>query len=266
MPLEQPKDNADVCSRLFVVMYQSEALWIGLNAAAWRPNAVLVLAGSVNVISGKVGDDRLSRDPQNYVTCPKQPWLDGFNTDAGVVRQFVALPLGLGQTAEEQLSQGKPVGGLRIIVYDPKPGVFPDRLSPSVTELPKAASGMGLGAGGLVRQKIYPDPFGLDVWDERTRTEVQVRILNTFEFRETTGRTPPAPMITVKQYSDAGLPWFQWYDEHEADVASSQALSQLHTVGEDLAEEQHLNPRTLPIRKLGTPNNTLINKDYRHEQ
>ena len=37
---------------------------------------------------------------QNYIVVPDQPWLDGYNND-GVVRQFVAAPLGDGVTVRQ---------------------------------------------------------------------------------------------------------------------------------------------------------------------
>ncbi len=35
---------------------------------------------------------------------PQQLWLDGICTEPGIVRQFVALPLGSGATIEEQVN------------------------------------------------------------------------------------------------------------------------------------------------------------------
>ena len=47
------------------------------------------------------------RDPQNYVVVPGQPWLDGYCVEKGIIRQFVAMPLGQGYSVEEQLT-GEP--------------------------------------------------------------------------------------------------------------------------------------------------------------
>jgi hypothetical protein len=35
---------------------------------------------------------------------PEQPWLDGFAIEKGVIRQFVAIPLGNGYSVEEQVT------------------------------------------------------------------------------------------------------------------------------------------------------------------
>src|SRR5947207_9374928 len=83
---------------VFIPMYQREALWLSFNAASWKPNAVKVGAGGINAISGESLDPMLRADPQDYIICPDQPWLDGFNTGHGTVRQFVAMPLGFGYT------------------------------------------------------------------------------------------------------------------------------------------------------------------------
>lgn len=246
-------------------MYQSEALWIGMDCPFWKPTAVIVLAGSVNVVSGGVNDDDLSADPQNYVVCPKQPWLDGFNTGSGVVRQFVATPLGSRRTVEEQLSTAKPIGGIRIIVYDPRPNIFSDKPPTVDEELPRTARSMGLGAGGFVRQKIYPDPFGFEVWDKQTRTEVGVRILNTAEFRAITGRAALPPMMTAKQYADAGLPWFEWYDEHESDVPASPTLGRLKSAAEPSFEDEKLSPDNLRIQPLGGQNRSASREEKNDE-
>ncbi len=78
----------------FIPMYQREALWLGFSAAAWKPNAVKISIGGINAISGEPADCELRSDPQNYIVCPTQPWLDGIQIGQGLIRQFVAMPLG----------------------------------------------------------------------------------------------------------------------------------------------------------------------------
>ena len=56
--------------------------------------------GKVNALTGQAWAPGLSKDPQNYMVRPEQPWLDGVVTGDGVVRQFVAMPLGMGVTVE----------------------------------------------------------------------------------------------------------------------------------------------------------------------
>ncbi|HET9865840.1 MAG TPA: hypothetical protein VFQ06_01005, partial [Nitrospira sp.] len=89
---------------VFVPMYQREALWIAFDGPWWRPNAVQVGVGMINALSGGTWAHQLCADPQNYLVCPDQPWLDGINVGKAVVRQFVAMPLGSETTIEGQLT------------------------------------------------------------------------------------------------------------------------------------------------------------------
>jgi hypothetical protein len=111
----------------FVPLYQREALWLQFDGAPWKPNAVRVGVGGVNAITGEPWSEGLRADPQNYIVCPDQPWLDGIHTAEGTVRQFVAVGLGMGDTVEEQLTGAATFGGLQLQAYEPKPGRFPDR-------------------------------------------------------------------------------------------------------------------------------------------
>ena len=96
-------------------MYQSEALWIRFSAS--YPFAVKFAAGKINAVSGEAWTAELQREPQNYLVVPEQPWLDGFSVGAGLIRQFVAMPLGAGDSVEEQLTGQAEVGGMQLQVY-----------------------------------------------------------------------------------------------------------------------------------------------------
>jgi len=103
-----------------IPMWQSEAMWIQFNpsqvigrASPW-PFAVRVACGKVSAVTGKVWSKKLLVD--DYVVCPLQPWLDGFVTDEGQIKQFVAAPLGLGATVEGQVTKKEEFGGLQIEV------------------------------------------------------------------------------------------------------------------------------------------------------
>ena len=79
---------------VFMPMYQAEALWISF--AGEYPMAVKVAAGKVDAVTGQPFGNGLNRRPQDYVVIPDQPWLDGFCVRKGLIRQFVAMPLGQG--------------------------------------------------------------------------------------------------------------------------------------------------------------------------
>jgi len=134
---------------------------------------------------------------------------------------------------------------MQIMVFEPRPGRFPDEPPTKPTPGPGrmaglrptvAAQAMGLGAGGVMRQKIYPDPYGLDAWDQDRYGRVFVHILNSTQFREVTGVEPPPTPIDAKTYTKHGLPWFDLYDEAKSDILPSERLAQTRTIAERDAE------------------------------
>ena len=111
---------------VFLPMYQAEALWINFHAD--YPMAVKIAAGKVNAVTGETWEEELSGEPQDYVVVPGQPWLDGFCVENGLIRQFVAMPLGDGYTAEEQLTGEAEHGGLQMAVYPMKRSNYEEML------------------------------------------------------------------------------------------------------------------------------------------
>ncbi len=244
--LPQEWSRPDQPPALFIPMYQREALWLAFEAASWKPNAIKVGIGKINALTGKAWVEELHYDPQDYLVCPLQPWLDGINSGAGVIRQFVAMPLGAGYTVEGQLTGEERVGGLQVTVYDPLPGLFPDQApapkpfdflpgGPDSSPLRLASQAqpvpaMGLGAGGQITQKIYPDPYGLQTWDQSQPGRVSVYILNSQQYQAVTGEPPPPTPVSAKTYTEAGFPWFALYDEHQGDLPAASALSGVQSV------------------------------------
>lgn len=225
---------------VFIPMYQREALWLGFDGTYWKPNAVKIAVGKINVVSGKPWDDKLHSDPQDYIVCPDQPWLDGINAGEGVIRQFVAAPLGLGYTVEAQISGKEEFGGIQIRAYEPKPGRFPDQPPPKhhqmserlLAPLATPVVEMGLGVGGKVRQKIYPDPYGLDSWDLQNYGGVFVYLVNSTQYKGLTGLEPPPTVINAQTYTQYGLPWFELYDETRGDIAAPKNLTDIKSIKE----------------------------------
>lgn len=228
----------------FIPMYQREALWLGFHAAPWKPNAVKIAVGGVNAISGMPDDKTFHDDHQDYVVCPEQPWLDGIHTGLELVRQFVAMPLGLGYTVEASMTGVETFGGIQITVYEPKPGRFPEEppIKPDAGPIrsampnPGGIASMGLGAGGAMKQKIYPDPYGIEVWDQDNYGRIFIHIINSDDFFAITGRDPPPTPIDAKTYTDYGLPWFDVYDETKGDVLLSGRLAKAKTISARDAE------------------------------
>lgn len=145
---------------VFLPMYQREAMWLSFGGAAWKPTAVKVAVGKVNALSGEPWHQRLvvlRGDEQDYMVVPEQPWLDGINVGAGVIRQFVAMPLGMGYTVEGQVTGAERFGGLQIIAFEPKPGRFPDAPpAPPVRLWGANAEPYGLSAGAVPPGAVPP--------------------------------------------------------------------------------------------------------------
>ena len=198
-------------------MHQADALWI--NFRSDYPFAVKIGTGKICAITGGAWTDHLNRDPQDYAILPEQPWLDGYCVDEGVIRQFVAMPLGEGYTVEEQLTGIGEHGGLQIVAYPMKRDRYealiamePDQgfLSEPVF-LRRQAPDMGLSPGGCVKQEIFVDPHEFDAWDQRRGSRCFVSIVNSAQWMAITGETPPTRPPSANDYSDAGLPWFDYY-------------------------------------------------------
>jgi len=217
-------------------MYQSEAMWIFFDSDVGYPFLVKVAAGKINAVTGESWLEGAHRDPQDYLVVPGQPWLDGFCVEKGVIRQFVAMPLGHGYTAEEQITGEAEHGGLQIAAFPMKAAEWekirkegPVGL-PLVCDMAVSAAGemeMGLAPGGQMKQEIYDDPYDFDVWDLRHGSRCFVHIANSIAWGAITGASPPTLPPTAKQYTDAGLPWFNYYG---GDLEALEAQSTLKGV------------------------------------
>lgn len=117
-------------------MHTTEALWLQFSAS--YPMALKVGAGGVCAISGDTWSATLHSKPQNYVVLPEQPWLDGFRIGKGVIRQFVAVPLGKGLTVEHQIRGGESWGGIQLQVFPLSVGLFDFSTMESLMEIGRA--------------------------------------------------------------------------------------------------------------------------------
>ncbi|MCX5128158.1 hypothetical protein OOK25_31360 [Streptomyces sp. NBC_00347] len=97
-------------------VYLREAMWLSFGGTR-EPTALQVGVGKVCAVSGERWTGALGRRPQNYLVLPRQPWLDGINSGTGTVRQFVAVPLGLGATVEGQVTGEETAGGVQLQAF-----------------------------------------------------------------------------------------------------------------------------------------------------
>lgn len=227
---------------VFYPMYQSEAMWIDFGGKHY-PFAVKIAAGKINAVTGAVWSNELCRQPQDYVVVPRQHYLDGFSVQKGLIRQFVAMPLGREYSAEEQITGNAQFGGLQIIVY-PMKLEFAKKYFPEISEslgrlsMTRAKGSithleMGLAPGGLVRQQIYEDDYdyGENVWETSIFSRCFVHLLNSEQYRSITGHQPPTEPLSAIDYTKAGLPWFDYYDSDRKPLMGSKFLSGLFSIG-----------------------------------
>ena len=279
-PLNHVDDYADTVPAawnehggIFLPMHQSEALW--LNFSGTYPMAVKVAAGKINAVTGQGWTNELSDRPQDYLVVPDQRWLDGFCVKKGSIRQFVAMPLGGGYTAEEQLTRAAAHGGLQIVVSPMQVKRYeeiqrekekerrmeeekPIGVSEKMGVYEGAAPTLGLAPGGLMFQEIYEDPYGFEAWDMSARSRCFVHLLNSLQFLAVTGAEPPNMPPAAEEYTNAGLPWFEYYAGDREALHGAKQLADLASVDtalrkkgkEGLAGNRSVLPKF--VEKLGS--------------
>ncbi|MFE7271510.1 hypothetical protein [Streptomyces sp. NPDC057623] len=280
-PVRRVADYADTVPEawrarggVMLPVYLREAMWLSF-AGTTEPAALQVGVGKVCAVSGKPWSDRLTRRPQNYVVLPRQPWLDGINSGKGTVRQFVAVPLGLGATVEGQVTGEEVWGGVQLqpftlqepqlarwreeerrraeaarampqyggygaampMAAPPAPGAVPAPAAAPAGRPPRAAAAMGLGVGGSMRQEVYEDDRPLSDWSDRPAGRVFVHLVTPPEWRRITGEAPPPSPVDRAAYTRAGLPWFDYYDQDAEDLAPTDTLEAVRPVGDWLGDD-----------------------------
>lgn len=221
---------------LLMPMFQADALWLNFYSIPFDyPVALKIATGKICAVSGEEWVDRLNRDPQDYVVVPNQPWLDGYNVSKGVIRQFVAAPLGEGVTVEEQSAGRSDIGGIQIEAFPMKRQYYVRsvsarrRFEPRMNMNLQASSIMGLSAGGKMKQKIYEDPHKFEAWDLRRSERCFITIANAAQWMSITGEEPPLSPVSVEQYNIAGLPWFSYFDDDKKAIEGAKAIGKLES-------------------------------------
>ena len=230
-------------------MWQAEAMWLnfrnqGPDYDLDFPVAIKIGAGKINAVTGEAWRQGLHRDPQDYMVSPQQPWLDGFAVEKGVIRQFVAMPLGTGYSVEEQLTGESEWGGIQISVVPLKASVWKAKraawekekrgrlmaYSLSCVHDSMADMEIGLAAGGRMRQEIYPDTFDMTDWDIAAAQRVFVTLVHAKDWKTITGDAAPNEPPTAKEYTQAGLPWFDYYGNDQDALPGGKAFGRVKSV------------------------------------
>lgn len=97
---------------------------------------------------------------------------------------------------------------------------------------------MGLGAGGRMRQEVYADDRPLADYDESGARRVFVHLCSAAQWTAITGEVPPPTPVDRDVYVNAGLPWFDFYDADARDLAPSEILTNVQSVGKKLGAEE----------------------------
>ncbi|XVV38693.1 hypothetical protein ACQPXT_36625 [Streptomyces sp. CA-100214] len=276
-PVRRVADYADTVPEswrarggVMLPVYLREAMWLSF-AGTREPTALQVGVGKVCAVSGRPWSGRLSHDPQNYVVLPRQPWLDGINSGTGTVRQFVAVPLGMGATVEGQVTGEEVWGGVQLQDFRlndrererwleaerrcaefarraaPPGGAFgaamPAPAAPGAAAAyggaarSRSAPAMGLGVGGSMRQEVYRDERPLEHWADSPAGRVFVHLVTPPQWRRITGEEPPPSPVDRAAYTQAGLPWYDYYDQDAHDLAPTEPLRDVQPVGEWLGDD-----------------------------
>lgn len=240
----------------FIAMHDIEAMWMSFSSYL-EPSAILIGAGGINVLNAHPLNKFLEKD--SYLVSPPQPWLDGFKNEEGSVYQFVAAQYkdGDGKSVGEQiLGHESKHGGLEFSIYElneekKKEITKQRRKELSFGSLESFSTGtaeycskgeldmlhafaqetpcseMGLGKGGKIEQKVYPDPFGLECWEEVPKCRFSVYLINGPMFQEITGM--PLPPLPPSFDSYKGV-WFKMDDSHLKDVSGTKAFNELDSI------------------------------------
>lgn len=277
----------------FIPLYQKEALFLQLEGPNWHPTIAKVCVGKINAISGKPYTESLSHQNQDYVVIPNQTWLDGIFSGPGVVRQFVAMPLGQGYTIESQITDEEEFGGFQIVAFECVHGRFPERdpaidermrqleyarrqpirlfSSPAPSRHQDEDVSMGIAAGGSIKQQIQKDTYGVDAWCTERKRSLTIHLVNSLAYKAITGIDPPKSPITAAEYQHAKIPWYSHYDETAPVVKPPSIFKRIlgvtriekkrRTLDADDAKSRHL--AVAKIHKIRTPDKNEAATVYR---
>ena len=89
---------------------------------------------------------------------------------------------------------------------------------------------MGLAPGGRMRQEVYEDPFESADWAQKHVSRCFIAIVNGALWAPMTGETPPSVPPTASDYTEAGLPWFEYYNPGAVALPGSDTLAKAKSV------------------------------------
>jgi hypothetical protein len=202
----------------FIAMYNKEAMWMGFNSLS--PLALKINLNGINAVNGELANSKLNEG--NYLVTPPQPWLDGWKSDKGSIYQFVA-------TSEIDLSVGHQILDKKsdefmlFEVFEPKEKL---QILSKPREQVMCLCCCSMGKGGEIEQKIYEDPYGVSVWNEKPVASVKIYIINASLYSEITGKQLPLPLPS-EEYNGA---WFKLDDKEMQGIDGTNTFNELKSV------------------------------------
>lgn len=247
----------------FVPLHDKEALWLGFHGG---PAAMIVGAGGINALSGQKLGTKLETGgylvtpPQPWLDGWKAEDGTVYQFVATPFKQGDGLSVG-----EQILGAESKSGGLGIAVFEskeplkaqPKPfegygnSAFGDpseftylsagtkgfgaQLDSAVAACASSTRGglrgmsmgeMGVGKGGKITQKVYDDPYGIEVWKEEPSAVVAIYLVSAQDYATITGTAIPQP-VGAESYDGK---WFGLKDQELSASAGTTTFSGLKTV------------------------------------
>src|SRR3989338_10390567 len=115
----------------------------------------------------------------------------------------------------------------------------------------RSMQAMGLGRGGEISQKIYPDQHGIGVWNPEHRAVSRLYLVSSADFKQITGHAAPPTPVTYEKYQELGLPWFDLYDEKLKDTSGSSVFEKLKPVSGGITiAKKKTSPHEQPPKEL----------------
>lgn len=117
-----------------------------------------------------------------------------------------------------------------------------------------------------MRQEIYADPYHVHDWDLNNTSRCFVHLVNSVYWRDMTGQVPPTWLPTAADYAEAGLPWFEYYQE-DPDIAAKTSRRPLpepeHPSSTDHEEDDEFELPSFLTKRSGSnvnPGSAVLNK------
>ncbi|KAI1207588.1 uncharacterized protein F4807DRAFT_172086 [Annulohypoxylon truncatum] len=110
---------------------------------------------------------------------------------------------------------------------------------------------MEIAVGGKIEQNIVEDDTDPTRWMKDQTITVPVQILNSTAYRRVTGEDPPPSPIDASTYAEAGLPFFELWEEPSSVAGDFEGVKSVNQIEQDrgLAQgsEAPVHPRIVEL-------------------